>query len=243
MTAAIRYLLRTVVPRRARIPLLKFSADFVDWITKILLGVDTIWRQDPRFVSLYKELSTTLVLNWRSAYVLYQGAKNCASLNADFAEVGVFRGGSAKIIFEAADRLPQHSFYLFDTFSGLPVSYNDCDKFWRRGGFHDTCLDDVRVLLHQPNFCFVKGVFPDAARELPDNLTFAFVHVDPDLYRPVLDACRFFYPRLVRGGVMFFDDYGLVTCPGVKMAVDEFFKNTPEQPVYLATGQCMVIKQ
>jgi O-methyltransferase len=66
--------------------------------------------------------------------------------------------------------------------------------------------------------------------------------VDVDIYRSVLDCCRFFYPRLVTGGAIVFDDYGRNSCPGAKAAVDEFFADTPEQPVYVATGQAFVVK-
>jgi O-methyltransferase len=46
-----------------------------------------------------------------------------------------------------------------------------------------------------------------------------------------------------KGAYMMFDDYGFLSCPGVKIAVDDFFKNKPETPLYVATGQCLVIKQ
>jgi O-methyltransferase len=42
---------------------------------------------------------------------------------------------------------------------------------------------------------------------------------------------------------MLFDDYGFYTCPGAKMAVDEFFADKSEMPIYLLGGQCFVIKQ
>ena len=41
---------------------------------------------------------------------------------------------------------------------------------------------------------------------------------------------------------MIFDDYGFLTCPGAKQAVDTFFSDRPEAPIYLPTGQCIVVK-
>jgi len=42
---------------------------------------------------------------------------------------------------------------------------------------------------------------------------------------------------------MVFDDYGFPTCRGAKAAVDEFFRDKRDCPVYLTTGQCFVLKR
>ena len=39
-----------------------------------------------------------------------------------------------------------------------------------------------------------------------------------------------------------FDDPGFVDCAGAKLAVDEFFSDKIEHPIYLATGQVLVIR-
>jgi len=72
---------------------------------------------------------------------------------------------------------------------------------------------------------------------------FCFVHVDADIYRSVLDACAFFWPRLSPGGVLVFDDYGFESCPGAKRAVDEYFAGAMDRPWYLPSGQCVVVKR
>lgn len=41
---------------------------------------------------------------------------------------------------------------------------------------------------------------------------------------------------------MFFDDYGFLSCPGAKEAVDTFFKDKLEVPFYLSTAQAVVFK-
>ena len=70
----------------------------------------------------------------------------------------------------------------------------------------------------------------------------ALAHVDVDIYRSVWDCCEFIYPRLQVGGAMVFDDYGFPTCPGARKAVDEFFRNKPETPIILGTGQALAIR-
>jgi hypothetical protein len=41
---------------------------------------------------------------------------------------------------------------------------------------------------------------------------------------------------------MVFDDYDFPSCPGARIAVDEFFFDKPEFPIVLPSGQCVVIK-
>ncbi len=94
-------------------------------------------------------------------------------------------------------------------------------------------------LAPHPEVRLHTGVFPETAGALA-NRRFSFVHVDAVLYRSVLSACEFFYPRLVTGGVMVFDDYLPPHCPGEKRAVDEFFAGTPDTPILMPTRQCIV---
>jgi len=41
---------------------------------------------------------------------------------------------------------------------------------------------------------------------------------------------------------MVFDDYGMASCTGARMAIDEYFKGKPEVPLVLHSGQAMVVK-
>ena len=71
---------------------------------------------------------------------------------------------------------------------------------------------------------------------------FCFVYVDPDTYVTVKDAIAFFWPRMVYGGKMFFDDYGWEPCAGVKRAVDEAFSADQRQEI-LNYNTCIVTKR
>jgi hypothetical protein len=46
-----------------------------------------------------------------------------------------------------------------------------------------------------------------------------------DLYQPTYDSLDFFFPRLVKGGVIVCDDYNFSNFPGAKLAWDEYFKD------------------
>ena len=48
---------------------------------------------------------------------------------------------------------------------------------------------------------------------------------------------------MLAGGVMVFDDYGYVTCPGATKAVDEFMTDKREPIINLSSGGCFIMKQ
>ncbi len=198
------------------------------------------WREAGPFVERYAAAAPFTLVDPRRAHVLHQATQQVASLEGDFAELGVYRGGTALLV--ALARVPPgRALHLFDTFAGMPRTDPTLDRH-RAGDFADTAEADVRALLEgQACVHFHVGYFPDTAAGLAGR-RFAFVHVDADIYRSVADACAFFYPRLVPGGVMVFDDYGFPSCPGARAAVDEFFAGQREQPLYLSTGQAMVTR-
>lgn len=103
-------------------------------------------------------------------------------------------------------------------------------------------LEDVKAFLKDcSNVRCYQGFFPATTGPI-GNVNFCFVHVDVDIYKSVMDSCAFFYPRMLKGGIMLFDDYDCPNCPSAKMAVDEFFKDKVKYPCYLLTEQCYVIK-
>lgn len=193
--------------------------------------------QDPNFERIFGMVHDRTVVSTDRLYMLYQLA-SIVTCRGEIAEVGVYRGGSAKLLFEVIRR-PIH---LFDTFDGMPETDPLMDVH-HAGDFADTSVENVKAYFaatynsaQLKDVYFHAGEFPRTAYEPRDG--FCFVHVDADIYRSVKDACEFFWPRVNRGGIMVFDDYGFSSCPGARIAVDEYFGR---RTIYLPTGQCFVI--
>ena len=151
----------------------------------------------------------------------------------------MYKGGTAYLI---SDTLTEYSetkkeLHLFDTISGMPKSANEDNSHHMEGDFNDTTLNDVRKYLQKFDCAiFHPGVIPETFEGF-GNKKFSFVHIDLDLYQSVKDCCDFFYDRLIKGGIIIFDDYGFrgyeVTA---KKAVDDFFSDKQEKPVTFRTG-------
>jgi O-methyltransferase len=197
------------------------------------------WETDGEFVKLAGHIEGRTLISRTRAFMLYQMIQQALAVPGEIAEIGVYRGGTAWLLCKLAG--PERLVYLFDTFEGMPAVDKKID-FHREGDFADTSLEAVREFLKEFSTArFHKGYFPGTAEPVKEK-RFAFVHVDVDIYPSVLSCCEFFYPRMNRGGIMMFDDYGFITCPGAKKAVDEFFQDKPEKAIYLQSGQCMAIK-
>jgi O-methyltransferase len=217
------------------------------WTTlqKLLLGGPTIlrpWESDEQFRAAAKDPISVSLCTPESLYTLYEAMLCARNLDGDVAEVGVFTGGSAMLLARLLADTGKDLF-LFDTFEGLPESTDEAeDRAWKSGDL-SASLDAVkRRLAPWDTVHFAAGTFPDTAAVVGDR-SFALVHVDVDIQQSVHDCCEFFYPRVVPGGVIVFDDYGYRSCPGARAAVDEFFADRPEAPFYVPTGQALIWKR
>jgi O-methyltransferase len=177
-------------------------------------------------------------------FVLWHAVRNTYRLDRAAAEVGSYKGGSAKFIAEAFGywgRFP--TIHVIDTFEGHPdVIVPAVDGTHAPGAFSDTSYDAVKSYLAPfGNVNVHAGAFQDQCSALSD-LTFGLVHIDVDIYRSTADCLQFFWPRLCDAGVIVVDDYGFVTCHGAKQAVDEFLDGLSCQAWYMHTGQMVIQK-
>jgi O-methyltransferase len=155
-------------------------------------------------------------------------------VKGDFAELGVYKGESARLIHLMDS---SRMFHLFDTFEGFTnadlkpetgkaATYSSND-------FADTSINKVlkniggntdKIKVH-------PGHFPDSAVGLQE-YNFALVNMDADLYNPTKAGLEYFYPRLSQGGVIIIHDYN-EKWEGLVKAVDEFSAKIPEQLVVI----------
>ena len=162
-----------------------------------------------------------------------------------FAELGVYRGLTARLIHHYA---PERMLHLFDTFEGF-TDRSSVAELSELGhstrAFSDTSMEAARQFVGQPaaTVAFHKGFFPESIPAALHAESFAFVHLDADLYDPTLSGLRFFYPRLSKHGILLVHDYN--AWPGARRAVDEFFAGLPELPIPMPdkSGSALIVKQ
>ena len=185
-------------------------------------------------------MKTLLTKNRKEKLDIYIKLAN--SLDGDFAEVGVYKGGSAEII--AKNKNENKNLYLFDTFEGMPEVNVNADNFHKKNDFNDTSYSDVCLGLEcYKNVFIYKGLFPNEHGDKIKDKKFCLVHIDVDIYKSYIDCLNFFYTKMVDGGIIILDDYASPNCKGAKLATDEFFADKPEKPIWEIKPQVCIIKQ
>ncbi|MCK5214109.1 MAG: class I SAM-dependent methyltransferase [Candidatus Omnitrophica bacterium] len=192
---------------------------------------------------------TDNLLKRQRHHTLYNLLKKADIHAGQFAECGCFRGLSA---YQTAAYLQEkgfkNTFYIFDSFEGLS-EYEEKDlpggqiDIEQRRKHFSCSLETVQNNLRE--FLFIryeKGWIPKRFSQVADE-TFAFVHIDVDMYQPIKDSLEFFYPRVVENGIIVFDDYGCLAFPGAKKAVDEFMKDKNDLFLPLPSGEAFLVKR
>ena len=167
-------------------------------------------------------------------YMLYQCAQAARVLHGDVAELGVYKGDSAKMLSEVFKGTKK--ILLFDTFSGLPGERSAISD----NNFDDTSVGSVKEYLKEySNVHLFPGFFPETAKNITGE--YCLVYLDADLSKSIQDGLEFFYPKMVPGGFIVIDDYHSKYWPRVTAVVDEFLNKIGNPLLISAPNQCIII--
>lgn len=208
------------------------------FLLKYKFSVNYHFYVDTRLLHLINEerQKRDLLLTVNESIQLHECVKGVLKKKGDLVEVGVYKGGSALIIAKIKGKKKLH---LFDTFEGLP-STETIDKYVESNSMKGL-LEEVKIKLKNfKGIYFYKGLFQQTSGKI-QNGKFSFVHLDVDLYSSTINCLKFFYPRIVKGGIILTHDYPFM--PGVKKAFDEFFSDKDECVIKMVGNQGLVIKQ
>ena len=203
------------------------------------------WRKDTVFREVYETIKPSTFVDEYRCYELWSLVAECAKLPGALIEVGVWRGGTGALIAKKAllCGIPE-PVYLCDTFHGV-VKAGLYDPLYKGGEHHDTSVEIVQALLDKmqiSNTKILKGIFPEETADLIECQEISFCHIDVDVYESGKDIVDWVWERLVVGGIIVFDDYGVEHCAGITRYVNDFkeFKNV--HFIYNLNGHALLIK-
>jgi Macrocin-O-methyltransferase (TylF) len=175
----------------------------------------------------------------------YELFRQTITLPGDIVELGVFRGSSLMTwanFLEArniGDRTKK--IWGFDNFKGFgDLSPEDGPEYEhlqkQAGGFSpasylDELTEAIRIFDNDrfvPWKKRVELIVGDVEQTVPafveehPGLRISLLHFDIDLYKPTIAGLKSFFPRVVPGGVVIFDEYGVLEWGGESSAVEEY---------------------
>ena len=183
---------------------------------------------------------------WRVHIGLWAAA-TAVRLEGDFVECGVNRGFMSSAIMESLDwDRTGKTFYLLDTFGGLP-SFESKEEFERNRrhieeGFYVTNIDEVKANFAQwSNIRLIQGAVPETLAAIGLG-PLAFLHLDMNAPQPEVAALETLWDRLTKGAIVLLDDYAYNGFEEQKRAMESAAGRMNISIASLPTGQGLIVK-
>ena len=219
--------------------------DFHDSINKILdLGIPKIdlIHQFPIFIGH---------VNLARYLFFYDMYKKVQGLAGDVADIGTWKGSTflfmAKVIklFEPYTYTQVHG---FDWFKGMKPGKGDNSDY---AGKYDSSYNNLLRLIELQGLGDMAVLHKldlqkDLGKFFKDNphLRFKMVFVDCGITKVLEECLKYYWPRLVPGGILIMDHYGLDCSPNESRIVDKYVGNNHiEHAIFTRQPSAYVIKK
>ena len=167
--------------------------------------------------------------------------------NGDFVECGVNTGMLSLAICHHIDfNSSGKTFYLFDTFCGIPtdqMSENEKAAIASYGDrFYEECFEvATKNFAKYPKARLIRGKVPHTFSQVSIDAV-CYLSLDMNIAYPERAAMEEFWDKLVPGGIVLLDDYGWIGHGEQYETINDFAKNKGVKVVTLPTGQGLLIK-
>lgn len=189
---------------------------------------DERWEYENGF---YLTSHVTRLAKVLAHYELY---KSIINLPGDIVECGVYKGASILRLatFRELSESPHSRKIIgFDAFGKFPDLDNIADqkvKAFEKQGGDGISVDELRSVFEFKSFNNYELIQGDICKTIPayilqhPELKIVFLHIDVDAYKPTLVILNNLYERVVKNGIVAFDDFSTIS--DETKAVDEFFE-------------------
>jgi O-methyltransferase len=202
-------------------------------------AVHAPWLSDKKFKDIFSKVKNLTLLDEPRAYTLWQAVNNLKNVNGNILDIGCLLGGAGFIMSKS--NLKGNT-YLFDTFAGFKKD----DGLHKKEVFKFEDILFVRKKIKSLKLRktkVFKSYFPN---NLPIKINKIKVcHIDVNTY---IDTKKIFYfveKKIVKNGIIIFDDYGIWGVDGIKKFISSIEQKYSKKFIFLKNymGQCILIKK
>ncbi len=186
-------------------------------------------------------------LRWRHYFISFSinySIKFAQNNNYNFVECGVGDGITAYTALNEISNNLKSDFkiHLYDAWSLMKKENLLDSESTTAGNYYDLSLIRTKSNLKkfEQNIIYHEGYIPDSFNQEPKPPeSIVYLHIDLNSAKSTLSVLNFFFPNLVNGGIIIFDDYGDSSWSDTKNIVDEFFSDKNGILSKLPTGQAI----
>ncbi len=206
------------------------------------------WNTDAAFNAIISKIKSATLVDKYRCFELWKLTEQAAKLRkGSIIEVGVWRGGTTALIAAKAIKCKiLDKVFACDTFTGV-VKAGARDQRYAGGEHADTTRASVEKLIYETlaldNVEILEGVFPDDTGKAVENHNFRLCHIDVDVYQSAKEIVDWIWERMVPGGIIAFDDYGMVSCDGITSYVNEQMLLEDRLVFYNLNGHAIIVKR
>ena len=194
-------------------------------------------------------VDTLLWRHWIVSYATKHAMTFGISNEFNFVECGVGDGLTAFYTLNEINHNSQiqkkSKLHLYDSWGPMKEEGLLNSEYSSLGRYSELQFDITRKNLNQFEnmIIFHQGYIPDVFDSEPKSpSSIVYLHIDLNSTPPTISTLEFFYPKLISGGVILFDDYGWSNHIDTKHAIDNFFKDKPGILMQLPTAQAIYFR-
>ena len=210
-------------------------------INEILISRATYapWKFNKEFISIYSKVKYLTLLDKPRLYTFYFLIKQLKKINGDVIDIGCMKGGVGILMsyLNINGRV-----MLFDTFEGfLDKETLHKDKVFKYEGYNE--LRDKIKNLKLKNTKVYRKYFPLNIDKLKIK-KIKLCHIDVNTYKSTKSCYEFVKNKIVKNGIIVFDDYGMHGVEKVTKFINTIIKKDTKKFRFILNyfGQCILIK-
>jgi O-methyltransferase len=222
--------------------ILKFFLDIDVKSNEIIISRATYapWKIDNQFIKIYSKLNSLTLLDEKRFFTIYSILQQLKSIDGDILDLGCMRGGVGMMMSKI--NLKGNT-YLIDTFSG----FKEEEKYHKKNIFVFTSIAELNENINKfklKRITVMKQKFPES-KKLKSIKKLKLCHIDVNTYRSTKNSYNYVKKKLVKGGFIIFDDYGIFGVEQVTKFVNEIKLKDKKHFHFISNfmGQCILIKK
>ena len=198
--------------------ILKFFLNIDSKCNEIIISRATYapWKVDPTFKKIYYKLKFLTLLDEKRFFTIYSILQQLKNINGDILDLGCMRGGVGMMMSKINKK---GNTYLIDTFSG----FKEEEKYHKKDMFVYTGITELQKNIKNfklKKITILKQKFPNKEK-LKNINNVKLCHIDVNTYKSTKNSYDYIKKKIIKGGFIVFDDYGIFGVEQVTKFVNE----------------------